>query len=135
MIHGLAHVCFTVRHLDASLTFYSETLGLKKAFDFVNDKGVRFGVYLKVGGRNFIELFEAAPGQPVPPAGQSYQHLCLEVQDIQQTVGELAARGVAASPPKLGTDQSWQAWITDPDGNRIELHQYTATSWQKPWLG
>ena len=23
--------------------------------------------------------------------------------------------------PKLGLDHNWQAWISDPDGNKIEL--------------
>jgi hypothetical protein len=30
----------------------------------------------------------------------------------------------------LGSDQSWQAWLADPDGNRIELHAYTPESKQ-----
>lgn len=29
---------------------------------------------------------------------------------------------------KLGMDNSWQAWITDPDGNRIELMEYGPSS-------
>ncbi len=46
MIKGLAHVCFTVRDLDASIAFYQEKLGFTPAFDFINDRGERFGVYL-----------------------------------------------------------------------------------------
>jgi hypothetical protein len=34
----------------------------------------------------------------------------------------------------LGSDKSWQAWLSDPDGNKIELHQYTAESKQGPFL-
>jgi lactoylglutathione lyase len=30
----------------------------------------------------------------------------------------------------LGGDQSYQAWLADPDGNRIELHQFTDKSLQ-----
>ncbi len=30
---------------------------------------------------------------------------------------------------------AWQAWITDPDGNCFELHQYTPESKQTPALG
>jgi hypothetical protein len=46
-------------------------------------------------------------------------------------VAALAAAGVEATPPKLGCDRSWQTWIRDPDGNRVELHQYTAESSQR----
>jgi len=132
MIKALAHVCFTVRDLDAAIAFYCDKLGLKKAFDFVNDKGERFGVYLHLGGRNFIELFT---GQVAEPAkGQSFRHICIEVDDVAATVADLRAKGVELTDPKLGSDQSWQAWLSDPDGNRIELHGYTPASWQTPHL-
>lgn len=128
MITGLAHACFTVSDLEQSLRFYRDGLGLKEAFDFVNDDGKRYGVYLYIGARNFIELFE---GQLAKRADQqSFKHICLEVDDIQATVATLKARGIDVSPVKLGKDHSYQAWITDPDGNRIELHHYTPESWQ-----
>jgi catechol 2,3-dioxygenase-like lactoylglutathione lyase family enzyme len=132
MIKDLAHACYTVRDLETSLKFYRDTLGLERAFDFVNEKGERTGVYLKVGKRSFIELFlnkDTKPGNPGP-----YQHICLEVDDIQKTVAEFRAKGLKVTDPKLGKDNSWQAWITDPDENKIELHCYTATSWQAPHL-
>ncbi len=132
MITNLAHICFTVRDLDASIAFYRDKLGLSPAFDFINDKGERFGVYLHIGGRSFIELFK---GTPEPAAqGQSYKHFCLEVDDIEATAAELRARGVELTPVKLGSDHSWQTWLTDPDGNRIELHGYTPKSKQAPSL-
>ena len=132
MIKGIAHACYTVRDLDAAVAFYCGKLGLKPAFDFINDKGERFGVYIHAGQRNFIELFK---GELAAPAkGQSYRHLCLEVDDLAATVAELRGRGVQVTDAKLGSDNSWQAWITDPDGNRIELHQYTSESKQTPWV-
>lgn len=133
MIRNIAHACFTVSDLERSLRFYRDGLGLPEAFDFINDEGHRFGVYLHVGGRNFLELFEGTLTDPAE--GQSYRHICLEVEDITATVATLAQRGIEASPVKLGRDQSYQAWLTDPDGNRIELHQYTPESWQAPSLG
>ena len=132
MITGLAHVCFTVSDLESSIKYYSEKLGLKPAFDFVNEEGHRYGIYLHVGGRSFIELFEGDIAAPADK--QSYKHICLEVDDIETTVAELRAKGVEVSPIKMGKDHSYQAWITDPDGNRMELHHYTPESWQAPHL-
>jgi catechol 2,3-dioxygenase-like lactoylglutathione lyase family enzyme len=132
MIIGMAHACFTVSDLERSLQFYRDALGLEPAFDFVNEDGRRFGIYLYLGGRSFVELFEGQLGERAE--GQSYRHICLEVDDIQSTVRTLRERGIEVSDPKLGRDQSWQAWIADPDGNRIELHDYTAESWQAPYL-
>lgn len=132
MIQALAHICFVVRDLEAAEVFYRDGLGLRPAFDFINEAGERFGVYLHVGGRSFVELFQ---GQPAPVEGQvSYQHFCLEVDDVEATVGELRARGMEVTDPQLGSDRSWQAWLQDPDGNRIELHQYTLESKQAPAL-
>ena len=132
MIKGLAHLCFVIKSLDASLDFYCRQLGLEVAFDFKRESGERFGVYLKVGPRAFIELFQ---GTTVPFAEfQSYRHLCFEVDDIQAAVAEFRGKGVTVTDPKLGTDRSWQAWMTDPDGNPIELHCYTAESKQGPHL-
>jgi len=131
MITALAHVCFVVTDLEDSITFYRDKLGLTPAFDFVNDEGKRFGIYLHIGGRSFIELFT---GTPAPANGQSFKHICLEVDDIHATVADLTAKGVAVGPITLGSDQSWQAWLSDPDGNDIELHGYTGDSWQAPWV-
>jgi catechol 2,3-dioxygenase-like lactoylglutathione lyase family enzyme len=128
VVTGIAHVCFRVADLEASLAFYTEQLGLTRAFDFRNDAGERTGVYLHVGGRNFIELFEGVPA--ARDDAQSYRHLCLEVDDMKETLAALRAWGVESTEMELGGDGAWQAWITDPDGNPIELHQYTDTSLQ-----
>ncbi|MFW5798566.1 MAG: VOC family protein [Planctomycetota bacterium] len=132
MITGLAHACYTASDLDASIDFYCNKLGLKKAFDFINDRGERFGVYIHVGGRSFIELFVGevtASGEGTP-----YRHICLEVDDINTTVDHLRKQGLDVTDPKMGSDGSWQAWLADPDDNRIELHHYTERSRQRPHL-
>ena len=69
-----------------------------------------------------------------PAQKQSFRHICLEVDDIRTTVERLRSKGIEVSEPKLGKDRSWQAWITDPDGNRIELHDYNPDSKQAPFV-
>jgi catechol 2,3-dioxygenase-like lactoylglutathione lyase family enzyme len=132
MITGIAHTCYTVSDLDRSLEFYCDKLGLTPAFEFINAEGRRFGQYIHVGGRTFIELFQGTLAAPAE--GQAYRHICLEVDDIEATVATLRERGVEVSEIKLGGDHSYQAWVTDPDGNRIELHGYTPESKQGGWL-
>jgi glyoxylase I family protein len=132
MITGLAHACFTVSDLNQALRFYRDGLGLKEAFDFIDENGKRHGVYLHLGRRNFIELFSGDLAERAEK--QSFKHICLEVDDIETTVQQLRDRDIEVSPIKKGKDQSFQAWITDPDGNRIELHHYTPESWQTPHL-
>jgi catechol 2,3-dioxygenase-like lactoylglutathione lyase family enzyme len=132
MITGLAHICFVVADLEESIDFYQNTLDFNPAFEFVRDNGERYGVYFHVGGRSFIELFQ---GTPVPAdANSPYQHFCLEVDDLNATAEQLRAKGVEVTEVQLGSGHSWQAWLVDPDGNRIELHQYTPESKQTPSL-
>ena len=132
MITALAHLCYVCSDLEASIAFYQDKLGISHGFDFLDKEGKRTGVYLHVGGRSFVELFQ---GKLQPRAeGQAYSHLCLEVDDIHATVKDMRDKGLEVSEPFLGGDQSWQAWVADPDGNRIELHGYTADSWQAPFV-
>jgi catechol 2,3-dioxygenase-like lactoylglutathione lyase family enzyme len=128
VIKGLAHACFHARDLEGTIAFYRDKLGLKEAFPFKKPDGRRFGVYLHVGGRGFIEIFEGQPVSRDPK--QSYQHICLEVEDIQGTVKAFRAKGVEVTDVTMGSDHSWQAWLADPDGNKIELHEYTKDSKQ-----
>lgn len=126
MVKALAHMCFVVKNLENSIAFYVGKMGMKPGFDFINDKGERFGIYVCVGGRSFIEMFQDANKPNDGPAkGYPYQHFALEVDDINTTVADLRKKGVEVTDPKMGGDNAWQAWLADPDGNRIELHCYT----------
>jgi len=128
MIKGFAHICFIVSDLERSVKFYRDVLGFKEAFDFTDEKRGKFGAYLHINNRCFIEMFK---GELKPRAeGQPYGHFCLEVNEIEKTVTELRKKGLDVTEVKLGSDQSYQAWLADPDGNRIELHEYTEKSRQ-----
>jgi catechol 2,3-dioxygenase-like lactoylglutathione lyase family enzyme len=132
MIRALAHVCYISSDLDRAIAFYCDKLGLTPAFDFRDDKGKRTGIYIHVGGRSFIEIFQGKVGPRAE--GQAYGHLCLEVDDFDKAMADLKAQGVEVGSVLLARDHSWQAWIKDPDGNAIELHGYTPESKQAPWL-
>ncbi|MEX0777391.1 MAG: VOC family protein [Phycisphaeraceae bacterium] len=132
MITRLAHLCFIVRDLDAMERFYVDLLGLTEVFTFLDGAGKRRGMYLHAGGGTFIEMFK---GEPTTIEGKpAYQHFCLQVDDLDTVVSHLRQAGVTVTDPKRGHDRSHQAWITDPEGNRIELHHYTSESGQRPWV-
>ena len=127
MIKGLSHVCFVVEDLDRAIAFYTETLSLQHAFDLTGDDGRRAGAYVHVGARTFIELF---PGKPDKSNEGSFRHICIEVKSMEQAVAELRARGAEVSDPTTGSDGNPQAWLSDPDGNRIELHELRPEGFQ-----
>ena len=126
-IKRLAHVCLGANDLAAAEDFYVRKLGMELAFEFFR-AGQRIGFYVKAGEDTFIEIFADSDGR----AGERplIKHFCLQVEDLDSLVSTLAERGVKVSGKKLGADNAWQAWITDPSGIRIELMQYSEDSTQ-----
>ncbi|MEX0330216.1 MAG: VOC family protein [Puniceicoccaceae bacterium] len=124
MIKRLAHACIHSQDLTETEAFYCQALGMERHFAFEKD-GDLFGFYLKVGDQTYIEVFKGEPG-----AVGNINHLALEVEDMDAAIARLKDHGIDVTEKKLGADQSWQAWLTDPSGVRIELHQYTAESSQ-----
>ena len=137
MIRQLAHLCFHTGRIAQMVAFYQEMLGLQIKFTLTGDDGETLGYYFEFGQSTFIEIFDQAQaikqwgGQLSPlTAGNRYQHFCLEVMDLEGYRAALEDKGVRVSPITLGMDGSRQAWIADPDGNAIELMQYTPRSLQ-----
>lgn len=126
MIKQLAHLCIHTDNLDKTSHFYSDVLGMPRGFDFERN-GERFGYYLKLGANTFIEVFHNA--NPCAGVG-NINHLAIEVDDIDAIIKALRDNGYEATDKKLGADNSWQSWTTDPNGVRIEFHQYTDQSMQ-----
>ena len=62
-------------------------------------------------------------GQPVSHTSEAWQlNLSVLVDDLAAAVTELRSRGVAIGDP-VPVGASLQAFVQDPDGNKIELHQ------------
>lgn len=126
MIKALAHVCIYSRDLERTRKFYCDGLGLVIKFRFMR-QGELFGFYISISDSQFIEVFrrdEASQGMP------QIGHICLETDDLEGMRKKLTAAGIETTEPKLGSDQSWQMWMHDPDGTAIEFHQYTPQSTQ-----
>lgn len=127
-IVDLGHPAFACHDLDASLAFYAK-LGISESFRLLHDDGSVMLVYLHVAGDRFIELFPGGPSPDERPEKQSFMHVCLAVDDLENTVEDLRSKGITIDiEPKMGLDFNMQAWIADPDGNKIELMQYSPES-------
>lgn len=125
-----------VGDLETSLAFYRDTLGLEEAFRLHDGEGRLWIAYLHVGGGRFVELMKAS-GKDLAGVdrGSGYTHMCLLVDNSSELLAELRGKGVTIlSDISLGKDGSRQFWIKDPDGNRIELMEYTDQSRQRQFL-
>ncbi len=130
-IAAIGHVAIRVKDIERSLDFYVGKLGFAELFRLDRD-GKLWIVYLRVTNNQFIELFPEAIGDRSPPAEAiGLNHLCLECDDIDVVLAQIAAQNIPLyRPKKMGPDHNLQAWIEDPDGNRIELMQMGKDSLQ-----
>jgi glyoxylase I family protein len=112
------HVSVNVDDLDRAIDFYTTVLGLRLRTDRP-DFGFG-GAWLDAGGQQ-VHLIEGT----VPDSRG--QHFALQVADIAAVVEELRQRGVAVSDP-IPVGMSLQAFLDDPAGNAIELHQVGASA-------
>lgn len=111
--HGVHHVSINVANVDAAVAFYVDRLGLNPRTDRP-DFGFG-GAWLDVGEQQ-VHLIEA----PCPP--DEGQHFALWVGDLDGAIDELRRSGVAVSDASpVGTGR--QAFLRDPSGNLVELHQ------------
>jgi lactoylglutathione lyase len=144
MVKQIAHLCFKTSQLERMTEFYRDGLGATAKFHYLRKDGTAIGTYFAFGERTFLEVFDHADAhrrsQSTKPFEAleelrdpwlgRYNHFCFEVQDLDSYVTLLESRGIAVTGRKIGNDRSHQAWIKDPDGNLIELQQYTPLSRQ-----
>lgn len=96
-----------------ALDFYTGVLGFTERSDRP-DFGFP-GAWLDAGGQQ-VHLIQADP-----PANVG-QHFAVLVNDLSATITELRAKGIEVSDASP-VATSLQAFLLDPAGNAVELHQ------------
>lgn len=118
------HFGLRVANLPRSLEFYTG-LGYE-AIGSVPETGFGSLTMLKLPGDEFValELVHDPARGTVDPGGLN--HFVIKVESMHATIAELAANGIHAESPASpdGSNDFWTAWLTDPDGYRIELVQW-----------
>lgn len=126
MLKRLDHVEIVPQHFERSLAFYTQVLGCTLDHRYAIDAGPYKEVaYLRLND-SAIELLrvEDPPPRNDQPGRAGYRLMAWEVDDMEATLRELAAKGISPSwGPRKGEEFA-RAEITDPDGNAIELRQW-----------
>jgi len=120
-IVGMPHVDFRVHDMEASRHFYKDFLGYSEPFDIKTD-GKLIMAFIKINDRQYIELSpEESTSQP------RFVHLALETDDAEALRQYVKAKGYNASdkPAARGRIRNIGTGLVDPDGNHIDVTQYT----------
>lgn len=123
---ALAHPTIFVRDLDRAQAYY-ENLGLTVG------ARVSTGIFMMAGNGTIFPLIHRADATP-----PSHTVAAFQVDDLPSVVASLRSRGVAFEEydsPGLRTIDGIAdmgdyraAWLKDPDGNFIGIHEPPATS-------
>ena len=110
---GIHHVNITVGDREEAMAFYCGLLGLTERSDRPDFPFP--GAWLDV----VAQQFHLVVGTPRAPDGD---HVAILVDDLDAAVAEVGGAGVAVTSIRAaGTSR--QAFVRDPWGNRIELHE------------
>jgi catechol 2,3-dioxygenase-like lactoylglutathione lyase family enzyme len=142
MLLGLHHVAISTPDIERLLGFYRDQLGLPVALDQSWRRGVALAdtvlglegsagrqVLLRLGNA-YLELFQFS--SPLPRAGDpdrpvcdhGFTHVCVDVDDVDNTYERLLAAGVPFhSPPQDLFPGVRTCYGRDPDGNVVEIQQ------------
>jgi len=123
--NSLGHIAFRVNDLDKTLDFYGK-LGFPEFLRLTQEDGRPWIVYIRVTDQLYLELFPGGDGgRATGPEHTGVHHLCLTTDDIEATAAHLQSVGIPATAPlvptRRGVDGNRGMWVTDPDGNRIEI--------------
>ena len=127
------HTMVRVKHIDASLNFYCNLLGLKEIRRKDNEQGKFTLIFLAPPDQpdSMIELTYNWDSSEIYTEGRNFGHLAFEVDDIYQTCQHLLNNGVSINrPPRDGR----MAFVRSPDNISIELLQRgEPKDIQSPW--
>lgn len=124
-ITAIHHVSLLVSDTARALQFYQGVLGLdvdasRPAMNYP-------GAWLRVGSAqiHLLELPDVLRGATLPEHGGRDRHVALSVSDLDGVVAALEAAGVAYMLSRSGRRA---LFCRDPDGNAIELLEWTPSS-------
>ncbi len=120
-IVGMPHVAFKVHDIEASRHFYKDFLGYSEPFS-INADGKLVMTFIKINDRQYVELAPEAS-----PQDSRFTHLALETDDAEALRQYMKSKGykVPEKPASRGRIRNIATGLTDPDGNHIDVTQYT----------
>jgi glyoxylase I family protein len=128
--NGFHHLAIRARDFDATLTFYTEAIGLVVRYTW--GEAEKRAALLDAGNGNWVEVF--ANGSPEIKPESALVHFAFRVDDVDTATARARAAGAEITvEPKDFTIQSDPnipvrlAFCKGPDGELIEFFQNSLT--------
>jgi lactoylglutathione lyase len=122
------HTMIRVNHLDESIKFYTEALGMKLISKEDYPEGQFTLAFLSYGNSKKDPCVELTYnyGKHSYELGTAYGHIALQTDDIQDSCNKIRNLGykVVREPGPMKHGATVIAFIEDPNGYKIELIQY-----------
>jgi glyoxylase I family protein len=126
MFNKIHHVAIICSDYIRSKDFYVNTLGLTVVQEVYREARKSYKLDLAVNDVYQIELFsfENPPLRPSGPEAVGLRHLCFEVDDLDQAIVTLNAKGVVTEPVRVDEYTGKRfTFFTDPDLLPLELYE------------
>ena len=117
------HVAFRVADVERAVKWYADAFGARKVYHGERQAGRQELMFLEFAPGQHIEIFTNGTERFQTPANAiGCQHYCLVVDDIDEAIRQLATMNVYPERPvREGRSHYRIAFVSDPDGNVIEL--------------
>lgn len=123
---GIHHIAIICSNYARSKHFYVELLGFSVIQETYREARNSYKLDLKLGENTQIELFSFPdpPQRPSSPEACGLRHLAFKVENLDQSVGDLEAKGIEVEPIRLDelTGKRF-TFFKDPDGLPLELYE------------
>lgn len=119
-VSEIAFIGYSVTDMKRAKAFYEGVLGLKKSRGLGQFEGEEQWVEYDIGPGCLVLI---AGGTKDWPPGAKGVAAALEVTDFDAAVRELREKGATFDFEPFESPGCWTAVISDPDGNRLAIHQ------------
>lgn len=123
---GFHHVAIRVSDFDASVKFYTQTLGFRPATGW--GEGDKRAVMLDTGDGNYLEVFAGGTTEPKPEG--TILHIAFRTADVDAAIARVRSAGMEITTEPKSVEIPSQpplpirlAFFKGPDGEVVELFQ------------
>lgn len=125
LLNAVHHIAIICSDYERSKQFYTEVLGLTIIQEVYRAERRSYKLDLAVNGLYQIELFSFPdpPKRPSRPEAAGLRHLAFSVDNLDEAVADLEAKGVELEPIRIDelTGKRF-TFFADPDGLPLELY-------------